>query len=83
MVRGGAHAGLIAFVPDPAATLVRIASPTTLNMGKLLAGSFAAAIPLAAILMLAGRWLATRAGPAFPGEGSAEVDEPRDPWEDG
>ncbi len=82
MVRGGVHAGLIAFVHDPGGSLVRVASPTTPNMGKILAGWLAAAIPLAALLLLAGRWLIARAGPAFPDEGPAETDEPTDPWEE-
>jgi outer membrane protein assembly factor BamB len=82
MVRGGVHAGLVAFVHDPGGSLVRVASPTTPNMGKILAGWVAAAIPLAALLLLAGRWLMARAGPAFPDEGPAEADEPIDPWED-
>ena len=70
VVRGGVHAGLVAFVHDPTGTLVRIASPTAIDPLRLIGGFVAAAVPLALLLLLAGRWLTTRAGPAF-----AELDD--------
>jgi outer membrane protein assembly factor BamB len=78
LVRGGARPGLLAFAHDDAGSLVRIASPTTVDPLRLLGGFVAAAVPLAAILLLAGRWLARRAGPAFAG---ARDPSPDDAWE--
>lgn len=69
-VRGGDHAGLVAFVHDPTGTLVRIASPTAIDPLRLIGGFAAAAVPLALLLLVAGRWLTARSGPAF-----AELDD--------
>ena len=82
LVRGGAHAGLVAIVHDATGALVRVASPTKPNAGRIIGGAVGAAIPLTVLLFLAGRWLIVRAGPAFPEDGSREPGEPTDPWED-
>ena len=65
-VRAGAGAGLVAFAHDDAVTLVREVSPTTLNLGLLLGAFAVAALVVAGIVLLAGRVLAGRLGPAFP-----------------
>ena len=65
-VRSGPGAGLIAFGHDPSAALVREVSPTHMDLARL-AGSFAvAALAMVALMVLAGRYLAGRMGPAFP-----------------
>jgi outer membrane protein assembly factor BamB len=78
LVRGGVRPGLVAFSHDAAGSLVRLASPTTVDPVRLLGGFVAAAAPLAAILLLVGRWLAERAGPAFAG---AQDPSAEDAWE--
>ena len=86
LVRGGAHPGLVAFTHDPSGTLVRVASPTKVDLPLLLGGFVLAAIPLAVALVLAGRWLLARAGQPFPEPSEAvdpydrlESDDPDDP----
>ncbi len=64
-VRGGLDPGLAGFSHDPDGTLVSLVSPTELNLPKLLGNFLAAAVPLALLLFLAGRWLKPRMGPAF------------------
>ena len=64
-VRGGLDPGLVGFSHDPDGTLVSLVSPTELNLPKLLGNFLAAAVPLALLLFLAGRWLKPRMGPAF------------------
>ena len=64
-VRGGAEPGLVAFAHDPAGTLVSLVSPTETDLPKLFLAFLAAAVPLALLAILAGRWLRTRMGPAF------------------
>ena len=65
LVRGGTRPGLVAFVHDPRGRLVRVASPTTIDPLRLNGGFAAATVPLALILLLGGRWMVARAGPAF------------------
>ncbi|HVD69236.1 MAG TPA: PQQ-binding-like beta-propeller repeat protein [Actinomycetota bacterium] len=65
-VRAGAGAGLVAFAHDDDVALVREVSPTTLNLGLLLGAFAVAALVVAGIVLLAGRVLAGRMGPAFP-----------------
>ena len=77
LVRGGGHPGLVAFSHDPTGTLVRVASPTTVNLPLLLGGFLLAAIPLGIALVLGGRWLLARAGEPFP-----EPSDPDDPLYD-
>jgi len=82
--RGGGRSGLEAFEHDPDAVLVREASPTTLAASRMVGAIAIAAIPLLVIVLLLGRMLASRMGPAFPGD-SAPVSEGEehvvDPWE--
>ena len=84
-VRAGAGAGLVAFVHDDGVALVREVSPTTLNLGLLLGAFAVAALVVAGIVLLAGRVLAGRIGPAFPnGEDPLEgdLDDDEDEEED-
>lgn len=64
-VRGGADGGLIAFSHDEDGTLVSEVSPTELDLPALLGGFAAAAVGLTLLLLLGGRALASRMGPAF------------------
>jgi outer membrane protein assembly factor BamB len=64
-VRGGIDPGLVGFTHDPNGTLISLVSPTELDLPKLLGNFLAAAVPLALLLLLAGRWLTKRMGPAF------------------
>ena len=64
-VRGGAEPGLVGFAHDPDGTLVSLVSPTELDLPKLFLAFLAAAVPLALLAILAGRWLRARMGPAF------------------
>ena len=63
-VRGGDEAGLFALEHDPAAPLVRIVTPTKLNVGRLLGWFAAAAVPIVVLGLASGRFLAARVGPA-------------------
>jgi outer membrane protein assembly factor BamB len=64
-VTGGARAGLVAFEHDPDGRLVSIVSPTEPDAPSLVLNYLAAAVPLALLLVLGGRWLVRRMGPAF------------------
>jgi outer membrane protein assembly factor BamB len=64
-VRGGPHAGLIAFANDPGGTLVSVVSPTEPDPAGMFATFLLAAAPLGLVLILGGRWLGGRMGPAF------------------
>ncbi|HEY7478194.1 MAG TPA: PQQ-binding-like beta-propeller repeat protein, partial [Actinomycetota bacterium] len=64
-VQGGPHAGLIAFAHDPDGELVSVVSPTELDPASLIVNYLIAAVPLALVLLLLGRWLRGRMGPAF------------------
>ena len=68
-------------VHDPNGSLTAIESPTVLKPPLLLGAWALAAIPIAAILLLAGRALQARLGPVGP-IGSADWD-PDDPDLDG
>ncbi|MGZ8582090.1 MAG: outer membrane protein assembly factor BamB family protein [Actinomycetota bacterium] len=84
-VRGGVRSGIEAFEHDPDAVLVREPSPTTLATGRMLGAIAIAAIPLLIVVLLLGRRLTPRLGPAFPDDAgpASDDDEPvRDPWED-
>jgi outer membrane protein assembly factor BamB len=64
-VQGGSHAGLIAFAHDPDGELVSIVSPTEPDPASLIVNYLIAAVPLGLVLILGGRWLRGRMGPAF------------------
>jgi outer membrane protein assembly factor BamB len=87
-VRGGPTAGLVAYDTDPSGAIVRVTSPTVFDPAGFF-GTFAiGALAFFAVVILGGRWLLRRAGPALA-EGGAEgedagVDELEpDPDEDG
>jgi outer membrane protein assembly factor BamB len=65
-VRGGSGAGLLAFENDPNGVLVDEVSPTVVDPARLLGGLLAAAVPLALVVVVVGRILVRRLGPAFP-----------------
>jgi outer membrane protein assembly factor BamB len=76
-VRAGDRPGLVAFEHDADGSLVRIASPTTVDPGRLAMNAAIAAVPIAVALLLLGRLLVGRLGPARVGQPM-----PRDPIED-
>jgi len=74
-VKGGEDPGLIAYEHDPDASLVRIASPTVVDPGRLY-GNFALALLIAgAAIYVPFRFLRTRMGPAFDGEDGGDEPE--------
>jgi outer membrane protein assembly factor BamB len=75
VVRAGSDAGLEAFAHDAQGNLIREVSPTRLDVPRL-AGWFviAAAVVVVIVLML-GRYLAPRMGPAFEGRGGDGPEE--------
>jgi hypothetical protein len=86
-VRGGAQSGFEAYVHDPDAALVREASPTTLALAPMLGAMAVAALGVLALVLLLGRFLARRMGPAFSDDPHPDAADPdaesiRDPWED-
>jgi len=64
-VRGGDRSGLVGFVNDPSGRLVSMVSPTVLDLPSLLVAFLAAAVPIGLLLLLGGRALRARMGPAF------------------
>jgi outer membrane protein assembly factor BamB len=81
-VRGGSDAGLVAFRNDPNGALVDVVSPTVFD-AKTFTGSFlAAALGFVVVLVLLGRVVASRMGPAFVTDGEEAEEEPVDPWGD-
>jgi outer membrane protein assembly factor BamB len=71
VARTGPSAGLVGLVHDPHGTLTQIQSPTVLKPALLFGAWAAAAIPLIALLLFAGRTMLRRMGPAVfdaPGE---------------
>ncbi|HEY5906135.1 MAG TPA: hypothetical protein VIX39_10010, partial [Actinomycetota bacterium] len=83
-VRGAGRSGLEGFEHDPDAALVREASPTTLAPGRMVGAIAIAAIPLLVVVLLLGRMLITRMGPAFPGDDEPVIEDDEkvvDPWE--
>ena len=82
--RTGPTAGLVGLVHDPNGSLTAIESPTVLKPPFLLGAWALAAIPIAALLLLAGRALQARLGPVGPIGSAAEEDwNPDDPGLDG
>ncbi len=71
---GGDAPGLVAFVHDPDGTLVRRASPTTLDPLALVVGLGVGLIPVALVALL-GWWLLGRSGPAFDDEFAEGYDD--------
>src|SRR5262249_51363988 len=62
--RTGPSAGLLALATDPNGLLIREQSPTIVDPADLGLAWVAAAIPLVVLLIVAGRFLDTRLGPA-------------------
>jgi outer membrane protein assembly factor BamB len=75
----GSVPGLVALSDDPTGVLEDLPSPTTADPAGLALGWLLAALPLAAGLVLIGRWLDLRMGP--PTDLGAP-DDVVDPWED-
>ena len=63
-VRGGGRSGLVALEHDPGGSLFRVGSPTIFDPGTFAGPLAIAAIPLVVVLVLFGRLLAARLGPA-------------------
>ncbi|HXF72316.1 MAG TPA: PQQ-binding-like beta-propeller repeat protein, partial [Actinomycetota bacterium] len=63
-VKGGARARLVAYVHDPAGTLLRIPSPTELDLGRQLLLALGSVALVAAAVVALGRLAARRMGPA-------------------
>ena len=64
-VAGGPRPGLVAFANDPNGQLVEIETPTKLDPVRFVGAFLLAAVAIAAVLLLAGRPLRARMGPAF------------------
>jgi outer membrane protein assembly factor BamB len=64
-VRGGRQAGLIAFEHDPSGTLIDVVSPTVIDPSRLGLNFAIAAVVFVALLLVAGRLIVPRMGPAF------------------
>lgn len=75
-VRGGGGAGLEAYANDPAGALVDLVSPTVADPVVMARNFAVAAVPIAAILIVLGRWLSRRMGPAFIVEDDEETPAP-------
>jgi outer membrane protein assembly factor BamB len=79
-VRTGPSAGVVALTADPDGTLVQEQSPTIVEPVDLGVAWAAAALPMVVLLVVAGRFLAARLGPAT--FGSDEGDEPVEPLDE-
>ena len=78
-VAGGPRPGLVAFENDPNGQLVSIVTPTKVDPVRFVGAYALAAVPLALVLLFAGRPLRARMGPAFLDEEDAsEGDEGSD-----
>jgi outer membrane protein assembly factor BamB len=71
-VTGVGDAGIVAFGEDPDGILTDEPSPTTLDIGQLLAGFALGAVPVAIVLLALTRPLQRRLGPAGP---ASDLDE--------
>ena len=78
-VKGGHRPGLVAFEHDDGAALLDEPSPTVLAPGVMVANFAIAALPMLAVLWLAGRWLTRRIGPAFVDDDREPAAGPADP----
>jgi outer membrane protein assembly factor BamB len=76
-VRGGVHAGLVAFQHDEAGRLLDLVSPTVVDPGRLGVNFAIAAVVFVALMLVAGRLIAPRMGPAFLYE-DGPVGDPED-----
>jgi outer membrane protein assembly factor BamB len=74
----GSAPGFVALANDPAGVTEDLASPTTADPAGLALGWLVAAVPLVVLLVLLGRTLDRRMGPAALG---AAPDDVVDPWE--
>jgi hypothetical protein len=70
--RTGPTAGLVALVSDPTGSLIREQSPTIVEPVELGLAWAVAAVPLVLLLVLAGRFLDARLGPAPLGSGDGD-----------
>jgi len=70
--------GFLALTSDPAGAAEDLASPTTADPAALAVWWLAAAVPLVLLLVLLGKWLNARMGPAVLGTPDEEI---VDPWE--
>jgi outer membrane protein assembly factor BamB len=78
VVRAGADAGLEAFGHNTQGQLIREVSPTTLDPARLVGWFAIAAAAVAILVLLLGRYLAPRMGPAFEGESEGSDDDETD-----
>jgi outer membrane protein assembly factor BamB len=78
VARTGQAAGLVALVADPTASLISEQSPTIVEPVQLGLAWAVAAVPLVLLLILAGRFLDARLGPAplVSGDGHDDGDRP-------
>jgi outer membrane protein assembly factor BamB len=75
VVRAGTDAGFEAFAHDPGARLTREVSPTTLDLPRLVGWFAIGAVVVGVIVLVLGRSLAPRMGPAFEADGAEGSDE--------
>ena len=71
-VTGVADAGIVAFAEDPDGILTDEPSPTTLDIGQLLAGFALGAVPVAIVVLVLTRPLQRRLGLVRP---TSDLDE--------
>jgi outer membrane protein assembly factor BamB len=72
---GGDDAGIVAFVEDPTGVLIDEPSPTTFDVGKLLAGFVLGALPIAIVALALARPLQRRLGPSPTSVLASEADQ--------
>jgi outer membrane protein assembly factor BamB len=81
-VKGGKQAGLVAFVHDLQGSLVRVPSPTVLDLTALLGRYALAFVAVGVVLYVPLRLLRRRLGPAFAEAESEDGGETEDEEED-
>jgi outer membrane protein assembly factor BamB len=64
-VRAGTHAGLVAFEHDPSGVSIDVVSPTVVDPTRLGVNFAVAAVAFVLLLLVAGRLVAPKMGPAF------------------
>jgi outer membrane protein assembly factor BamB len=78
VVRAGTDAGLEAFGHDAGGQLIREVSPTTVDPARFVGWFVIAAAVVAILVLVLGRYLAPRMGPAFEREGEGSDDDETD-----